>query len=464
MSTADQQLKSRFVAWMEERRRALSAAARRGHNLVSDRPGHLSRAVSPIGLGDRRQIFWGEPVLDRVGEELAEGLYELTKATLKHFPVSSLGFHMAGYEEVRAHLAHPDLLPDLPLGLGDVRDAIAESDRYWSLLLVWACLEKYLASVADLAVSNEPLAINLVDELLEYARSPSMRYQCLVPVVGIEVGQPVVSARISVRGSDPQDEAPLTPPGTIRRLSDQPSPFPLAEPLLPWIIEVSEDVAKGRDHSLVRTMEDLLLSFQLAGYPLASRDGSGAVVTKVRWLPVECATPHFDAVMNYTLPQNHSVDDVGLQHVLDVHRRVQQHDETTTLRDFALGRFVSGLRRQTAADTLVDYVNALECVLLPGGNANELRFRFAANGAAFTRPPGPERLARYQELLGIYDDRSSAVHRPKSGSAKSINKVAWTRIAMHDDIREMTRDILLEAVMRDTWPGDQDLVKMLFNP
>lgn len=458
MSTADQQLKSRIVAWMEERRRTASFAAGRGHS------GDLSRPALPIGIGDPRPIFLGEPVLNRVGEELAEGLYELTRATLKHFPVSSLLFHMAGYQEVRTRLASPDNLPDLPLGLVDGYDAIAQSDRYWALLLVWACLEEYLASVADLAVSNEPLAINLVDELLEYARSPSVRYQCLVPVVGIEVGQPVVSARISVRESDPQDEAPLTPPGTIRRLSDQPSPFPLAEPLPPWIIEVSEDVAKGHDHSLVRTMEDLLLSFQLAGYPVASRDGSGAVVPKVRWLPVECATPHFDAVMDYALPHNRSVDDVGLQHVLDVHRRIQQHDETTTLRDFALGRFVSGLRRQTAADTLVDYVNALECVLLPGGNPSELRFRFAANGAAFTRLPGPERLARYQKLRDLYDARSSAVHRPKSRSAKSIDEVTWTRIAMHDDIWDMTRDILQEAVMRGAWPEEQDFVKMLFNP
>lgn len=410
-----------------------------------------------------------EPLLDSTGEGLAEELSDLTKATIQHFPIESYFFHVGAYDVLRTHMAHPALLPELPLGLTAAHSALKESHRYWGLLVVAACLEEYLASLVQLSEPDGALATQLVADLLEYCRSPTVVYRCLVPVLGVEVENPIMQDAITVRRTGYQDGALPSRSGSTPMIgpelsSDALNQGILAPPPLPVTIELRQAVAKDSGNTLHQDMSELLLSFQLSGYPLASGDGYGVIDSTVPWIPLERSDVTFAALLDYNVPQTPHLAEVDLRNVLGIHRRIQQHDDTTALRDFALRRFVSGLRRSGAADTVVDFVTALECVLLPGGNPNELRFRFAANGAALTRPPGRERLERYCKLLELYDARSSAVHRPKSDSEKAMKQGAWSRVVMDEDVRELTRSILLEAVTRQTWPTPGDFLTMLFAP
>ena len=60
--------------------------------------------------------------------------------------------------------------------------------------------------------------------------------------------------------------------------------------------------------------------------------------------------------------------------------------------DVALHRFSLGSGRTVATDALIDFVVALEGLLLPStGDNRELRYRFSLNGAVFLGTNGQER-------------------------------------------------------------------------
>lgn len=79
----------------------------------------------------------------------------------------------------------------------------------------------------------------------------------------------------------------------------------------------------------------------------------------------------------------------------------------------ALHRFLLGAAEENAADALIDYVIALEALLLPEHSEGELRFRLAVFGSHYLGGDRGERGTIFRDFQTVYDARSEIVHGAK---------------------------------------------------
>lgn len=105
--------------------------------------------------------------------------------------------------------------------------------------------------------------------------------------------------------------------------------------------------------------------------------------------------------------------------------------------EIAIKRFLMGCTRDDPADALVDFVVALEALLLPGRSETEMGYRFRLHGAYSIASHPSERQGLYDQLKSVYDVRSSLVHggRPREPVGQATNNA-----------RTLARRGLLEAL------------------
>lgn len=117
--------------------------------------------------------------------------------------------------------------------------------------------------------------------------------------------------------------------------------------------------------------------------------------------------------------------------------------------DFALETFDNAQLIPNSAMMLVSLWGALEAIFAQS-NA-ELRFRVSANIAAFLVPRGKQRLEKQQEVLKLYDKRSSAAHgNPKHGPEELIKTF------------ELLRHALIRMTEQKAVPTKASLEELLF--
>lgn len=79
-------------------------------------------------------------------------------------------------------------------------------------------------------------------------------------------------------------------------------------------------------------------------------------------------------------------------------------------REVALHRFLLGCAEDNSADSLIDFVIAMEGFLLPPAKEGEYRFKFGLFGAWYLAVDPDERETLFKQLVDIYDARSQIVH------------------------------------------------------
>ena len=120
-----------------------------------------------------------------------------------------------------------------------------------------------------------------------------------------------------------------------------------------------------------------------------------------------------------------------------------------TREEVALHRFLLGAAEGNAADGLIDYVIALEALLLPERSEGELRFRLALFGAHYVGHSLDERRRLFRNFQTVYDVRSGLVHGAKRSSHDEIQ--AAVRLARH-----LAAAVMLKGL--DTgWPTQEQL-------
>ena len=105
----------------------------------------------------------------------------------------------------------------------------------------------------------------------------------------------------------------------------------------------------------------------------------------------------------------------------------------------------------TRAVALLAVWGALEHLFSP--TKQELRFRVAANIAAYLEPPGTARLALHQRVMKLYDARSAVAHGTKLKAAD-----AWS------DTYALANRIIRKMLARGHVPSQDDLQNELFAP
>lgn len=194
----------------------------------------------------------------------------------------------------------------------------------------------------------------------------------------------------------------------------------------------------------------LVLAFELSGFHLAG-NGFYSEVPGPRWLvgtasgnPIQIPAQG-GALRRLTVDDLSAVRDLALRFPTDL------GEHPTTTETFALHRFMLGCARREAVDAVVDYVIAMEAVLLRG-QRGESTFRFAAQGSAFLEPPGKARLEAFNELKDLYAIRSDIVHGGKRFPAPATASEARQRA------RDYATRVLMRAVT-DGWPTRDFLLR-----
>jgi hypothetical protein len=113
----------------------------------------------------------------------------------------------------------------------------------------------------------------------------------------------------------------------------------------------------------------------------------------------------------------------------------------------ALHRFMLGAAEEQPADALIDYMIALEALLLPG--QNELSFRLALYGAYYLGGTQAERRETFERLKTAYALRSTLVHGAGAADPQEIRR-------SRDDTRDLSQRMLSKA-LREGWPTDTQL-------
>jgi hypothetical protein len=126
----------------------------------------------------------------------------------------------------------------------------------------------------------------------------------------------------------------------------------------------------------------------------------------------------------------------------------EMFSEPRTRKTVALHRFSLGAEQEYLSEALIDYVIALEAILLPPEKEGELSYRFRLHGAWFIGRTREERERLRRELRDIYDARSSLVHGlvPKPDEVTNAGRLAAT----------LSARILVKA-LEEGWPTADQL-------
>lgn len=125
-------------------------------------------------------------------------------------------------------------------------------------------------------------------------------------------------------------------------------------------------------------------------------------------------------------------------------------DRPKSRAELSLRRFVIAASQDDDSEAVIDYIIALEGLLLPGAQA-ELSFRFSLNGAHFIAEVSSERLETFRQLQALYQLRSKLVHG--AGGLDDDERKQWRRTA-----RSLARRGLLKAV-ESGWPTSEWFVE-----
>lgn len=196
-------------------------------------------------------------------------------------------------------------------------------------------------------------------------------------------------------------------------------------------------------------MHRLVFALQLLGYPICSR---GAIAAwdepgpKVPNFPRELVLPR--------LPNGPEVpfhpDD--MRRAAAIAERVPDgvFDEPSGREEIALHRFCNAAAQDDDSEALIDYVIALEGLLVPNAQT-EVGFRLCINGAHFIADEARERPRLFADLKKLYDTRSKLVH---GAGATAVN---W-------DLKQQARSVaargFIKALTRG-WPSAADFVTLI---
>jgi hypothetical protein len=117
----------------------------------------------------------------------------------------------------------------------------------------------------------------------------------------------------------------------------------------------------------------------------------------------------------------------------------------------ALRAFDSCTLRGRSSSSLLTLWGGLEQLFSP--STAELRYRVSSNLAAYLHPPGDERLAKYREILELYNKRSTAAHTASEIDQGSLVK---SYIVM--------RNVLIRMVEDQHVPTQAELESAIFAP
>jgi hypothetical protein len=428
-----------LAAWLESRRLAAAAAARQAGLPPSIEASRLlvhfedggwksetitqpvsSALLPPVTLGIR-------PVLDAEGERLARELHSRFGDGLIFFGLGPGALYGDASE---------DLLEE------------ATTDRAFlcGLLTLRGAAISYLQQLSTLDEGAENAASVIAEEILAVSSSETIRSVRALPVAGVQLEEDfIVDGPTTIRRLTPEEAGTLVEQGN---LFWRPEGLPVTRtyPFLEErvVIETATELPKAVAPNPPPLLKQLVLAAQLHGVHLAGVGWSFG--WQEPWWLSSWATGGPISISPRVPPEAVvvSADDLSSWRELAAKIPATVFESARRTQERALKRFSLASGREAPADSLVDYVVALEAALLPG-TREELRYRFQMNGSLLLSDKASDRLGFMHELRALYDLRSVLVHggapEPEPG-----------RIAAAAERARFLAEQILHSCIRDHWP------------
>ncbi|MGD3107562.1 hypothetical protein [Streptomyces sp. YGL11-2] len=323
----------------------------------------------------------------------------------------------------------------------------------WTLShVLLLALHYHLRALPRLDVVSEKDAAAFAADVIEFARSDELTYQVMIPLAGISLP---ASRKNGLAGGDArvyplsqEDQGDLLETWGVGAQN----PFlELPAVGLSFMVQTPRTAQNPDIRAAVNTW---LCAFYLHGYTLGGREARTELYP--RWAGVGIS--RMPVRMLEIARRRRPLTPTIFEKVRATADRLQKYniDEPASVHDFALHRFYQGVARQSSADAVVDFVVALESLLLPydsDARHGDLGYRFRMHGAHFLAPKKSGRREVVKQLLNLYALRSRLVHGGKYPAPSDIEE--GRSIA-----GELARVGLLRAI-EDGFPKPETFKSML---
>ncbi len=222
------------------------------------------------------------------------------------------------------------------------------------------------------------------------------------------------------------------------------------------MLDVTEARPKDVQRRVTTRLSRIILGLQLLGL-----EPAGAGVLQQRDMPVSSGTLSLPLVLPRHAANATVCTPESLGRAVDFADRIPATiDDPRAPHEVALHRFQQGCADRTATDAIVDFVVALEAVLLPRESSGdirfqgELRFRFGLHGARLLGRDADALGRKHvrKELTEIYDTRSTIVH---GGSLDAARVVELRPVA-----RRLAADVLTRG-LESGWPTSSTFAELV---
>jgi hypothetical protein len=315
--------------------------------------------------------------------------------------------------------------------------------------LLLPALYAHLLALPNMDSANLETARHFAKEVLEVAVASDLSYLVTVPLSGLKIHAlyitPPTDSNATIRQLTEDEQGSLSDEWGITTSTGLGiHDIPLVE------LQLSVSAPRHAQYSDPDIRENLarwLCAFQLLGYQPSGH--SAKLRANPRWVePMTLGVP-------LTIPSRtrkwSTLSDTAFAKVQTIAEKLGQYhiNKPDSVNDLALHRFCSGLARENPADSILDFVIALESLFLPydkNTRNGDLGYRFRIHGAHYIAKTKSDRSTVVKELRDLYNIRSRLVHGEKYPTPSQI-----------EDTRNIAQDFARRGLLRAVNEGFPDV-------
>jgi len=307
--------------------------------------------------------------------------------------------------------------------------------------------QAYLQALDSLQNPSVGLRDRLIEEAVALAGARCLRTHTMLFVAGLRTALERMEIKgVSVRRLSPRELGAQLYGLRVVLLGPETIPPVGLSTLTTHAIEVVDEGPRNSQPEDTGRWRAILLALQLDGLSLA-----GPTVATFRYLPTWrfTLTQFATASLRDRGAGQRDLDESQLATAVELAERVNGKtlENPSQPSELALHRFAVGAGRDSSTDAVLDFVIALEALLLPYDaetRHGDLSYRFRAHGAHYLSEQPEDRGSTWARLNELYDIRSRLVHGSKYPSAGDINAAA-------ESARKLAARGLLRAI-REGFP------------
>jgi hypothetical protein len=299
----------------------------------------------------------------------------------------------------------------LTLGPADssVPGASYENDAAdWTMRhLLLPALYEHLKSLPSLRTVSGRAARSFASDVLKVATASNLQYLVTIPLAGVKVASLVASTSggVVLRRLSSKEQGSLLADWGIATTN-----FGIALPLV--VLELTISTARNAQNPDTREVLSkwlcalFLLGYDATGYRAQLRSHPSWVMPGTMSMPVILPPQPFTWSNVTRAKFNRLIRTVNLLKSYSI-------SDPHSVHDLALHRFCSGAARASHVDGVLDFVIALESLLLPydeDARRGDLGYRFRSHGAHLLSKAKSERRQVARRLTDLYTLRSRLVH------------------------------------------------------